>query len=523
MITALLLLAVTGAEAQTIYDGTDLTRSDLSGTARFVGMGGAMSALGGDLSTMGTNPAGIGIYRSNDASITFGYSMNSTDSKYDGNSFSAGKNRLGFDQAGFVFSTKMGNLTSLRYLNFGFNYHKRNSLYKNMTMQGLMGSFDGAYISQIRYMGQQGMDASSWAGDDFLADDIFQNNEAGWLGALGVWSGFVTNKSFDCYIPGNADGFFISRERGGIDQYDFNMAMNFDDRFYFGLTLNAYDVNYDKYALWDERFETGEGYSMNTYSKIKGSGFGLQIGAIVRPFETSPLRIGLAIHTPTWYRLTYTTGALMGGIDLLNNNNQIVNYPDIDTYGILGSDANRDYELQTPWLFNVSLGYTVGSKLALDAEYEYEDYSSMAFKYPEGDKMEYETGEAKANLKGVHTVRAGLEYKPVSAFALRLGYNYSTTAYKDNAMKWLPQNSLNTDTDFANTKAMQTVTAGLGYRGKMFYMDLAYKLNAYKADFYPFFNELAANGGQTMYDVTPAATEVSNLRHQVLLTLGIRF
>lgn len=52
--------------AQTIYDGAKLTGKDLNGTARFVGMGGAMGALGGDISTMGTNPAGIGLYRSND-------------------------------------------------------------------------------------------------------------------------------------------------------------------------------------------------------------------------------------------------------------------------------------------------------------------------------------------------------------------------------------------------------------------------------------------------------------------------
>jgi opacity protein-like surface antigen len=522
MITIFLLLAATGAGAQTIYDGTDLTRSDLTGTARFVGMGGAMSALGGDLSTMGTNPAGIGIYRSNDAAITFGYSMNNTDSKYDGNSFSAGKNHFGFDQAGFVFSTKVGNLTSLRYLNFGFNYHKRNSLYKNMTMQGMMGTFDGVNISQVHYMAQQASDFSSWVTHPITSSDIFEDAEAGWLGALGVQSGYVHNRNFGSYVPSEVDGFFISRERGGVDQYDFNMSMNFNDRVYLGLTLNAYDVNYDKYALWDERYATGEGYAMNTYSKIKGSGFGLQIGAIVRPFETSPLRIGLAIHTPAWYRLTYTTGALMGGIDLLNNNYELVYYPDIDTYDILGGDANRDYELQTPWLFNLSLGYTIGSKLAVDAEYEYEDYSSMGFKYPEGDEMEYETGEAKANLKGVHTLRAGLEYKPTTAFALRLGYNYSTTAYQNDAMKWLPQNSLNTDTDFTNTKAMQTFTAGLGYRGKRFYADLAYKLNAYKADFYPFFNEIATAADRVAI-VTPAATEVSNLRHQVLLTLGIRF
>ena len=59
--------------AQTIYDGAKLTGKDLNGTARFVGMGGAMGALGGDISTMGTNPAGIGLYRSSDVMTSFGF------------------------------------------------------------------------------------------------------------------------------------------------------------------------------------------------------------------------------------------------------------------------------------------------------------------------------------------------------------------------------------------------------------------------------------------------------------------
>ena len=65
------LLTGAGAAAQTVYDATTIARKELNGTARFVGMGGAMGALGGDISVIGTNPAGIGIYRSNDVMTTF--------------------------------------------------------------------------------------------------------------------------------------------------------------------------------------------------------------------------------------------------------------------------------------------------------------------------------------------------------------------------------------------------------------------------------------------------------------------
>ena len=78
--------------------------------------------------------------------------------------------------------------------------------------------------------------------------------------------------------------------------------------------------------------------------------------------------------------------------------------------------------------------------------------------------MAWETGEADLCMKGVSTLRLGAEYKPIPAFSLRAGYNYSTAAYKKDAIKALPSNSINTDTDFANSKSMNTFTLGIGYR-----------------------------------------------------------
>ncbi len=54
-----------------------------------------------------------------------------------------------------------------------------------------------------------------------------------------------------------------------------------------------------------------EGYSLESFNRIHGSGFDFKFGAIFRPIEDSPLRIGLAVHTPIYYKLTYTTGALL--------------------------------------------------------------------------------------------------------------------------------------------------------------------------------------------------------------------
>ena len=171
--------------------------------------------------------------------------------------------------------------------------------------------------------------------------------------------------------------------------------------------------------------------------------------------------------------------------------------------------------MRTPWKFNASLGYTVGRNLALGAEYEYEDYSSIAFYEPDeyAEKMDFETRQVKQTCKAVHTFRLGGEYKVIPEFAIRAGYNYSSAAYKDDAVKVLPINSINTDTDFANFKSLSNYTFGIGYRGSRFYADLAYKYTTQKADFYPF----------AFSDDRPEVTKLTHTRSQAMLTLGMRF
>ena len=97
------------AIAQTQYDAARIMDTDLNGTARFVGMGGAMSALGGDISTMGSNPAGIGLYRSNDFAGTISLNNTQVKSDFEGVTGKTERSRMAFDQLGVELSNKIGN------------------------------------------------------------------------------------------------------------------------------------------------------------------------------------------------------------------------------------------------------------------------------------------------------------------------------------------------------------------------------------------------------------------------------
>lgn len=534
-----LCLTLVPVTAQTVYDAAKIADKDLNGTARFVGMGGAMSALGGDISTIGTNPAGIGIYRSHDVMTSFSLSSFGTDANYMGNNLSTSKMKGSYDNLGFVLSTKIGNKTTLRYVNFGFNYHKSNSFYGNMEMGGDLGNQSRSY-----YMAQQAAGIESWGNSPYTDVNI------GWLSVLGYdgWliTDITTGKTGTPYLdedgnqindvngnplyrtPGvyyglydNGNASYRSEQRGGIEQYDFNISFNIKDRVYLGLTLGAYSVDYNKYTTYGESYENGEYYSLTSNNQIVGAGFDVKVGAIIRPFEYSPLRVGLAVHTPTFYSLDYKTRAYVESslYDPVTGKNEAAS---VATENIVDGDMIREFRLQTPWLYNVSLGYTIGNSWALGAEYEYQDYSSMEFRDLQGfsDSFEFENSTT-AMLKGVHTFRAGLEYKVIPQFAIRAGYNYRSALFNKDAFKDLPINSIQTDTDFSNTQALNNYTVGIGYRGSMFYADLAYKFTSCKSDFYPFVN---MNQTDNVLEITsPEATKVTDSRSQVLLTLGVRF
>lgn len=541
IIAALFLVCGMGAWGQNVYDAANIINKDLSGTARFVGMGGAMGALGGDISTMGVNPAGIGIFRSNDFSTSLSFSTLNTESKYLGNSFSTDKNRWAFNNIGAVFSTKIGDQTPLRYINFGFNYQRSKSFYRNMNMAGDLGG-----MSQTFYMASlsDGITPSIWDNGN-----RYNNNDIGWLSALG-YDGFLINPSettsvtnypikdkdgnpvldkdgkplyedYNFYnsIVGRTSSIrnFHSREKGGIDQYDFNVAFNFNDRAYFGLTIGAYDVDYTKETLYDEDFGNGEGYRLQSWNNISGTGVDFKFGTIFRPFEDSPLRIGLAVHTPVFYNLTLATSALMMS-DVYKGSDASTTRHTIDTQNQVNGDMKQDFKINTPWKYNVSLGYTVGKDLALGAEYEYQDYSTMRFEDANDNKIDALKSEAKSATKGVSTLRLGAEYKVIPEFAFRLGYNYTSAIFKNDAIKALPIESIQTDTDFSNLKAMNTYTLGIGYRGSSFYADLAYKYTVQDSNFYPFWY---AEGNEIVKPKN--ATRVTDSRSQVLLTMGFRF
>ena len=507
MAVGAMALAMT-VHAQNAYDAGHLLGNDLNGTARYVGMGGAMSALGGDISVMGSNPAGIGIFRSHDFSVTLGMNNATTVGTFNGTTMEEDKTRASFDQLGFVYTYKVGNNTSLRYVNFGFNYYKGKNFNRLFSAGGQLNNLSQSWqlAQELDYAGVN----SAESFDQILnSENPYRQywNRYPVLSVLGATTGVVDYYNGVLGWDGYSNNYF-SKESGYISQYDFNIAFNVEDRFYFGATLGIYDVNYDRYSSYtedlnDDYGDENGGYTLDNYYGLDGAGVDLKLGAIIRPIEDSPFRLGLAIHTPTWYDLTETYNATLSSDILAYDSPYSQTLSDY-----LNADLTYMYRMVTPWKFNVSAGTTLGGLVALGAEYEYADYSSTKLMDMEG----YELGgqpSIEAFLKGVHTLRVGMEARLAPQFSLRAGYNYTSAVFTDDAYSALT--TYRTSTDFNNIKDKNTFTFGLGYRGDVMYADLAYKYDLYKSDFYAF------------DDIDLPATKVDNERHQLLFTLGVRF
>lgn len=522
--------------AQETYENANLTSTDLNGTARYVGMGGAMEALGADASTIGSNPAGIGLFRRSQLSVSGGLLMQSNGKEYgDGK-----KTNASFDQIGFVYTTRASRGSNL---NFGFNYTKEKNFDFLLNASGKLGNGSQNNQSYLKHV----LGSENYGGFDVRKkDDAYigfaspQANFVSWTWNQLDYLYFntllpdaTTAGKFNNYL---ADSYtFDKASTGYVGNYDFNISGSIQDQFYLGLTFGLKDVHYDSESRYNERLSNGVGdVSVLDIRRINGTGFDITAGIIVRPIASSPFRIGAYVKTPTWYDLTTSNVTRIDRNTNTGGKNDWGKVPN-----------SYDYKLWTPWKFGLSLGHTVGNYLALGLTYEFEDHSTLDSRINDGGYYNdyygtyYETSSAdksmnkhtKQALKGVSTLKMGAEYKPTSNLALRLGYNYISPKYNKDAQKdptiVSPGSAYSSSTDFVNWDSTNRFTFGIGYQINKFNVDLAYQYSIQKGTFYPFSTmnfsiHDTATGNTTSYSNQAVGAKVDNNRGQLLLTVGYR-
>lgn len=496
--------------AQSAINAYQLSTSELRGTARYMSMGGAFGALGGDLSVLRQNPAGIGVYRSSQIGVTLDIDFQKSKFTSIGQSNSMSQTKAACDNFGYVGAAR---LTSevMPYFQWGISYSRALSF--DRVYSGMIPAL-GSSITNYMAATSDGYLATSTnplATGQLLGDENYDpfNPPAGgfnvpWMSAL-AYNTYMINPvtgSPDTYnglwqngTTGNAS--INVRERGYMDEYSFNFGGNFVNSLYWGIGIGVTSLSFTQESYYDESLsgarivnhdakgtQTGSAdIGLENYMHADGSGVNLKFGLIYKPINE--FRIGLAVHTPTWYHLTYTTGAwanynytgqfrdasgqmLEYNYNNLDNNDNAYDYTD---YGQFNS------RIRTPWRMLVSAAGVIGGRAIISADYEYEAYPSMTVGDEYG-KFDYITNDVKNYYQSTNTLRLGAELRVTPQFSVRAGYSYKSSPAKSDAYNnRLPidtRYNLNCNPMYTFDNSQQYITFGLGYQTGGFSIDAAY-------------------------------------------------
>ncbi len=451
-----ILLISASLVAQDLTDALRYSNHKLSGTARSAAMGNAFGALGGDFSSLSINPAGAAVYRSGEFTFTPTIGKSSVDGTHLGNKSTNSKYNIALDNIGYVTTIPTGenSESGLVSLSFGMGYNRLGNFSMNMLAEGA-----NANHSLLSYF-TENVNSSGISSDNF--DPYYERL---------AWDTYLLNyddqaKEFYNDITDNGYGQSQRKttdRRGYINEYVLSFAANFNHKFYLGATLGIHDVYFKENAdLFEYDANNNIPYfqdlNFNTLLKTTGNGFNLKLGAIFKP--TNELRLGLAVHTPTFYKLNDVYDSDM---------KSTINYSDGTEYYTAQPDKGGvyDYELETPLKAVFSAAYVLGKSGLISLDYEFVDYSTIKLKNGSDGYNFFDQNKDISNAyKSVGNIHVGGEYRVSKNFSLRAGYEYFPSVYKSS---FLNETNRNSDASYS------TVSGGFGYKQGNFFFDAAIK------------------------------------------------
>lgn len=545
-----LLLGSGSVFAQGEMDAYKFSQYDLSGTARYMSMGGAFGALGGDISAMRNNPAGLAIYRSSEVVTTMSLSSIKTKTDWSGIGMNDSKTRFVFDNIAYVGYFPMGNDEGIVGWNVGFAYNR----VKNYNRQYRMGRGAGGRSISDYLAGATNLEGKT--GNDLWSTDSYNPYlSQSWLSTLAYNAGLidVNNKSLagDFF---STMGYFDEKgnwnlldvqsadmsvsEKGAIDRYDFSLATNISNRFFIGATVSVADIDYSSSVIYDENFgylnaEAESNKFVNelywdNYSSLDGTGYSFNLGVIARP--TDFLRLGVAYNSPTWYKMTNyyraEAGAYVYDYYLGEQNPIDPNNPDMTREASTPTDFYTEYRLRTPdkWIFSAAA--ILGKNALVSVDYELTNYKSMRLQDRDGYNQDGDNDLIKGDFRSSGMLKVGAEYKVTPQFAVRVGGAWQNSPVQ-NHMKYSESGSIvevypaGTRTAYSVDSHTNYYTVGLGYRfTPNFYMDLACVYRMQKEEVYPF-PHLIDGDGSVLVESVPASLKTNTTK--AILTLGYKF
>lgn len=411
----------------------------LMGTARYVGMGGAMTAVGGDPSAVMDNPAGLGLYRRNEITLSISETIDRTQQAEGIDTYQSAR----FAAPNIATIWVWGNPNK-----------QRGMIYSNVMLSAnRLANFNREIVAKGTGLGMVPSICALTNGLDetYLQNKPWDDTEIGWLSILG-YETYLINPQVDSlatdvlnqyqWTPAVdfTEGSLSVSEVGYYDQYTLSWAGNISNQWYVGLSVNIPTLSYTKRTSHYEtdRFQSAELKSMY---HLSGVGVNGTIGLIYRPIQA--LRVGASFHTPTMMSLSIQTEGDM--YSTVEGKKYEALTP---ASGVVSS------EMVSPLRTSVSVAGQIGNKGLIAVQYDYAHSSEM---------------------EDVHTLRIGAEAQATRGLFLNAGYVYESSFMKNDPVWMLGYNEIRTDMDYRYTQSSQYLSTGVGYRSDAVVAQLAYQ------------------------------------------------
>jgi len=523
IIALTVLSSVSFISAQTIFEASRSSQSDIRGAARYMGVAGAFGALGGDVSAIKDNPAGLGVFRKSELTVSFAAGVQDVDSKWYDQETNEHTYKAKLNNFGLVFASKTWRAESgysgLLSSNFSFNYNKIADF--NRTANILGGQTNKSMTDYFAAF--TGMKTESQLLNANY-EPYYNNTGVSWMSAMACYGGLIREHNNS---SGDFDGWqsFLSgvdvlspayyiEERGGIDEYSFGWSGNFSNRFYVGATFNWKNLDYSMYSSYNEKYVnlpgsvTDRNIQLDNWLNTTGKGFDVGFGVIAVPLDF--LRLGLSVKTPTFYKMSQNNfGKLYFTSDLYNGN---TGTPE---------DNYLNYKLQTPLQFNISAAFISGKKGLLSAEYVYRDYKNMKFVSVDGYNFIDENTYMKNMFKNSRTIKVGAEYRLTDNFSVRGGYANTSSLTENNAQKILSSTTIRTDPEYFTHDYTNYFSLGFGYRESDWYADVTYSNVQNKGSYFSYNPNVVESSLFPSYKADPA--DVTTKEQNLTFTFGFKF
>lgn len=486
-IITIIMLSTLAVRAQNDADALRFSQIYYGGTARSLSMGSAFGALGGDFSAISINPAGIGVFRKSEITITPSLNNNSANSTYYGTSYKDTKYNFLLNNFGLVSTFNTHKETGWVSASIGFGYNRINDFNRNITVTGVnpnssmldefVQNASGKYPSQLdAFYEKLALDA-----DVIYNPDTTVVPPQYTYDAMGIW-GMQQDQSIVT--------------KGGIGEYNFSFGANYSNKLFLGMALGIQRLTYNEMKTFTETDINGNIPVINSYTfsqafNTHGSGLSFSFGAIYKPIEL--LRIGASIHLPTFYSLSSDFSTSMDA-----NFKHVDGFPD-NVYKESPVGV-YDYHLTTPMRATGSVALVLGNRGLVSMDYEYVDYSTMKLRSDNDSYLDVNQAIQKY-YKSASNLRLGGELK-FGGLALRGGYALYGSPYAKG---------------YGNDNVLRSsLSAGFGIRSNSFFFDMGYVYTwqNWNNMLYQYYD------GPTNY-AEVAKTKLVN--SQILATFGFRF